>query len=366
MEKLKPNSIKTYLYLLGTIVVLCSLLLTYLIQNLIGYFEFSKFYQAQFDNFWEQPHHAITIANYLSIVLIPIFTIIVIANIFFKKVIKQNLVKMEFILKNLTNNNLQFETPTSSLSEFQAIFETSNKIKEELANKLVFQWQVENTIKNQISIMKHEMNTPITIALGHLNLVKIYAEKQNCNDSISSEISIVQKSVERLKTHIDETLLLIEASSGDQHQTGMWSLNTLNTYINEVYPTVFSQKDKTFTIFYHVEKELDVNIYGNYTAIQHIIDNILSNSLKFSDKKTNITFSNDDSKKIVFFFSNDGPPFTPLELEHAFEKNFKNVTSSGSGIGLYFSKQLAKVNHASISIQNINGHPTTILTCSKI
>lgn len=366
MEKLKPNSIKAYLYLLGTMVVLCSLLLTYLIQNIIGYFEFSKFYQDQFTNFWEQPHHAIILANYLSIVLIPICTILIITNIFFKKVIKQNLINMDFILRNLTNNNLQFETPTSNLSEFQAIFATSNKIKEELANKLVSQWQVENTMKNHISIMKHEMNTPIAITLGHLNLAKIYVEKQNYAELISSEISIAQKSVERLKTHIDETSSLIESYNRTCYQTDIWSLNTLNTYINEVYPTVFTQKNKTLHTFYPVEKELDIKIYGDYTAIQHIIDNVLSNSLKFSDKKTNITFSNNNSKKIVFFFSNDGPPFTTLELEHAFEKNFKNASSSGNGLGLYFSKRLSQVNHASLAIQNINGKPTTILTCRRI
>ncbi|WP_251950607.1 hypothetical protein [Pediococcus pentosaceus] len=58
-------------------------------------------------------------------------------------------------MENLIENNLDFEMPQTPVTEFQTIFETSNKIKNELSQKLIQQWRLENEFEHRLSIMKH-------------------------------------------------------------------------------------------------------------------------------------------------------------------------------------------------------------------
>lgn len=155
MEKIRKISIKTYLYILSALVILVSLTITFLVQNLIGYFAFSDLYKSRFSDFWHQPHYLITFLNYASVTLIPIIIIFITANLFFKKIIKDSLEKMNYVMENLIENNLDFEMPQTPVTEFQTIFETSNKIKNELSQKLIQQWRLENEFEHRLSIMKH-------------------------------------------------------------------------------------------------------------------------------------------------------------------------------------------------------------------
>ena len=361
MEKIKKKSIKTYLYLLSALVILSSLILTFLVQNLIGLLEFSDLYKSHFSDFWHQPHYLIKFLNYASVTLIPLLIIFIVANLFFKKVIKDNLEKMNYVIENLIENNLDFEMPQTGIIEFQTIFDTSNKIKTELSQKLIQQWQLENEFEHRLSIMKHELNTPITIAQGHLNLIKIYAQKGDNIEQIMDESEIVQHNIERFKNHIDETLRLMDSKNSDFSMSDSWTLNSIRAYIQHNFSAIFSQRKKNLQVFSALPTGKDRKILGDYLSIRHIIDNLISNTLNYSAVSTKITYEV-AADKITLFFINDGLPFSDDELAHAFEERYKNMNSGGSGIGLYFSKYLADKIGVSIQLMNEDNQPVSVLS----
>lgn len=361
MEKIKKISIKTYLYILSALVILVSLTITFLVQNLIGYFEFSDLYKSRFSDFWHQPHYLIAFLNYASVTLIPIIIIFITANIFFKKIIKDSLEKMNYVMENLIENNLDFEMPQTSVTEFQTIFETSNKIKNELSQKLIQQWRLENEFEHRLSIMKHELKTPITIAQGHINLINIYAQKGTKDNLIIDESKIVQNNIERFKNHIDETLQLMNDKNSASALSTSWSINSIGNYIQHNYSAIFSQHQKNLQVFSPLSTIEDRKILGDYLSIRHIIDNLVSNALNYSDVTTKISYEIKQDK-LNLLFTNDGSPFSKDELAHAFEEKYKSVHSNGSGIGLYFSNYLANKINASIKLSNIDDKPQSALT----
>lgn len=365
MEKIRTVSIKTSLYIFGALTILTAFLLTLLVENIIGYIEFTDFYQSQFTDFWHQPHKAIMMAHTLSGILVPFLTIVCFTHYFFNKFLKTNLDKLDYIINHLTKNDLQFDVPKSNIAEFDTIFKTSEIIKEELETKLLAQWQLDNTFKQNIAIMKHELNTPITIAQGHLNLVKIFLEKNHTNsdDFTLSEINMVQNNIEKIKSYVDDTLLLL-TKTNKYPIDSVCTITSLETYIKTNYEPVAKMKNKKITIHAAVNLSTNVSLYGNQQAILHIVDNIMTNAIKFAIENIDIYF--EISKDTVQFrFANDGRPFSEEELAHAFEENYKGENSTGSGIGLFFSKCLSTAIKSSIAVDNFKEQPITTLTIKR-
>lgn len=187
----------------------------------------------------------------------------------------------------------------------------------------------------------HELKTPLGVI--QLNL-EILDEKQpdtkELNRSINAvknlflvyediEYLIKQKSVKYNKEKVDFTYFLKQRV--DQFES-LSTTKNLNFILNI--------KD-------------NITIYINRTHLQRIIDNTISNAIKYSYKDTNITIDlkKDKNNNIIFGVHNFANPIKNKKT--IFNRYYKeNHIKGGFGIGLNIVKNICELNNIKITLNS--------------
>ena len=85
-------------------------------------------------------------------------------------------------------------------------------------------------------------------------------------------------------------------------------------------------------------------------GFEKVIDNLISNAMKYSDKNTTISIYTKNNK---LYIQDEGCGMDEVELLRVFERYYQtNQTSTGEGIGLAIVKEYCDKNHIPIDIQS--------------
>ncbi len=95
----------------------------------------------------------------------------------------------------------------------------------------------------------------------------------------------------------------------------------------------------------HTDIQLnDVFIIADYNQMKIIVENIMSNQLRYAESIIKINLRQDKQKAILEFY-NDGEPIDNLETIF---KMFKKGKKGQSGLGLYIVKRLMRMSEGGI------------------
>lgn len=143
--------------------------------------------------------------------------------------------------------------------------------------------------------------------------------------------------------------------------------------LNKVVSDVINSKKKDFIyrgVFPKVRIESDIEVYTDYKWCSYIIDQILSNSIKYSPANQNKSITieaNDETKKIFLIIKDEGIGIPEEDLPRVFQPFFTGQNgrthSSASGIGLYMVKYISEKLGHELKISSEVGKGT-ILTIS--
>ena len=100
--------------------------------------------------------------------------------------------------------------------------------------------------------------------------------------------------------------------------------------------------------------------------IESIINNLISNAVKFSDpNKENATIKvsiSTNEAKTVFEFEDNGVGIDQTKIENIFKPFYRaNNLRDGTGLGLYIVEQAVESLNGKISVSSVNGVSTTFL-----
>ena len=114
-------------------------------------------------------------------------------------------------------------------------------------------------------------------------------------------------------------------------------------------------------------------IYGDRRALKSVMDNLLSNALRFTPAKGTIVLQAEEQKKRVQFFVRDsGIGIEPERLKRIFGRFVQGSRSTeavhgavgsagpdGTGLGLALVRRLIELMHGQVSVESRVGHGTT-------
>jgi len=97
------------------------------------------------------------------------------------------------------------------------------------------------------------------------------------------------------------------------------------------------------------------------TLILRVLQNLLTNSLSYTDPDTTITvgFTRTGKNHIEFFVQDEGPGIPPAQQEAIFDK-YARISSKqdalvGTGLGLHFCKRAVELHNGRIGVQSAEG-----------
>jgi two-component system sensor histidine kinase PilS (NtrC family) len=200
----------------------------------------------------------------------------------------------------------------------------------------------------------HEIRNPLG-AISHANQLLSEAPALESEDYRLTEI--IQSHCLRVNRIIEDVLQLSrrQHSKREKIQLNLW----LDHYIKGFIYDTGSPLDN-FIISTQVT---DLWTYMDTDHLKQILDNLCSNALKYGDTSNNIIIELNvfDSSPCITIFDH-GEAINSETLSHLFEPFFTTSTS-GTGLGLYISKELAELNQAKLSYASTDNNKNSFKLC---
>lgn len=220
--------------------------------------------------------------------------------------------------------------------------------------------QVEELKTNFISMMSHDLKTPIARIQGMTDVILTDATP------VSSQ---QREAVDTIKHSADDLLKFINAilNYGRIESEGV-QLHLQSKDINNLLKEVirkheFLAKVKRIQIVSELEPMFPIPMDSE--LIKQVLSNLVENAIKYSPEDTKILVSSEEKdEKVVIQVSDQGPGIPADELNNIFMKFFrsKNAKSSpikGSGLGLYLAKYFTELHEGNLSVESNYGNGST-------
>ncbi len=259
--------------------------------------------------------------------------------------------KTLILSKQLEHQNLELESQKNQLS-LQSNELMEQNIELELQKK---QLDEANRLKTVfLSNMSHELRTPLNsvIALSGVLSRRIVGK---IPDEEYNYLEVIERNGKQLLSLINDILDLSRIESGrDDIEISSFNLNDIIEEIIEMLETLANEKG--VRLIYEIDSNLP-NIISDYEKTKHILQNIIANSVKFTEegKIEIITKVKNDNIMIEIFDTGigiDNKYLTDIfsEFRQADSSNTKKY--GGSGLGLAIAKKYADLLNAEIKVES--------------
>ncbi|MDK0569588.1 HAMP domain-containing sensor histidine kinase [Clostridium perfringens] len=269
----------------------------------------------------------------------------------------------EIIFKNINGgySNGEFYTiPFGDNYKIIIINDITKKNNALRLNKYLKDKLEEENIKGEFfTNICHELRTPINVISSALQLNNLNIENRNIK-SIERNNLVIKQNCLRLIRTINNFIDANKISEG-QIEANVMVLNVVEVVENILDASAeYINKKKINFVFDPDFEEIFIAIDRDF--LERIILNLLSNSVKYGRIDGNIYVKiYFEGKDLVIMIENDGIAISYDEQKYIFDKFTKsnkalNRTQEGSGLGLYISKSLMKMQGGDLKVDIYEGH----------
>lgn len=247
--------------------------------------------------------------------------------------LKENVKKI-----NIGDKSIYYGIVTE-VTEFIYEIEELNAIKKDLEEK-------NNKKDMSMSIVSHEIRTPITAIIGFLE--NIIINNRNIEKTIDSMIKKAYSNSIRLKELVNNLLDLNKLNAGklDLYKES----NDLKALVEEVLLNNETLIDiKKITCKNEMQEKVDVS--ADSAMLYQIVNNIVSNSIKYNKEGGELSVSITDEANSVILNIKDTGIGIPEENKEKVFLEYERIRGSkekGTGLGLPLAKRLIELNDGEI------------------
>ena len=188
-----------------------------------------------------------------------------------------------------------------------------------------------------LASMSHDLRTPLNAILGYSEAIQLEINGPMANDTYHEYIGSIHNSGQLLLALINDILDLskVEAGKFELIESEVYLPDLVKRTLEMVSPNVV---EKSINIACECPNN-EHRIYADERIVVQIINNLVSNSIKFmaKDGALNLLCSQREDGGISFAITDDGIGMTESELEKAllpFEQIDPEVTQNSQGTGL--------------------------------
>ena len=205
----------------------------------------------------------------------------------------------------------------------------------------------------------HELKTPITVMQG---FAEVLMNKDGMDEVAKKQLTRIYKESLRLGSLITDMLMLSKIESGDAPKIDLTDIK-LEELTKEVFDG-FSEKISGRNLKTAVIGSAQLT--ADQTMISEIVENLVSNAIKYNKDGGSIIVSIEETEKGVSLQVKDTG--IGIEKEHIPRlcERFYRVDKShskrigGTGLGLAIVKHICAINDAILSIDSVYGEGTTV------
>ncbi len=209
------------------------------------------------------------------------------------------------------------------------------------------------------SMIVHDLRSPMNVIQGFVELIRTRVVGE-INSEQEELLDIAKENVKKVLTLIDNFLVASKIEVGKFGiEPKVSELNPLIERIVENHRVLI--KNKNITIDAQLNENLPL-LYFDSFRIEQVLNNFLSNAMKFTPENGNIKVTSDFHQKTIkgekkmfvrIGVHDSGPGIPPQELNNIFNKyeqadSEESIKSAGTGLGLSICKEIVSLHGGEI------------------
>ena len=211
-----------------------------------------------------------------------------------------------------------------------------------------------------IARISHEIRTPISAILG---ISEIELQQLDLHYRIEESFSKINDSAYTLLGIVNDILDLSKIEAGKLDVVpANYDVTTLVSDVNQLH--MLYQGNKTIGIQLYVDKSLPTELIGDQLRIKQVLNNLLSNALKYTMEGTVTILMEYDYNMLTLTIKDTGLGMTDEQLKLIYNEYVRlhedTSTASGTGLGMSIVYNLIKLMDGRIDIQSKLGQGTTV------
>ena len=198
------------------------------------------------------------------------------------------------------------------------------------------------------SLWIHQIKTPIT----SINILL-----QNMNSS-KDEIFEIKRALLSIDNYTQMALHYLKLQRPDK------DLDFLKFNLNEVLQNIF-RKYRSIFIYKNIElnyKPCDLNIISDQVLFELMIEQIISNSLKYcgiGGKRGILSIYIENQNPSILVIEDNGIGISPSDLPKIFDKGYSGLngrlSEKATGLGLYLAREISERLGCTLTINSLQG-----------
>ena len=215
--------------------------------------------------------------------------------------------------------------------------------------------------------MSHEIRTPINGIMG-MNSLLLRQIDTLPREKIAEYAGNMQRASRTLLAIVNDILDISKIESGKMEL--LCEGYELASLINDCYTIVASNcKKKNLDLYMEIDENLPSILYGDDVRIRQIVNNFLSNAVKYTKRGhviLKISYSRIDEENINLRIDvkDSGIGIQKKDMENLFQnftrlEEHKNRNIEGTGLGLSLTKRLVDMMHGEVQVESQYGEGST-------
>ena len=194
----------------------------------------------------------------------------------------------------------------------------------------------EKTIRESISMISHDMRTPLTSIIGYLQI----AERSEDKEEVLQNVEIALERAKYLNRLINDffEISLIESGNVSIKEEKI----NLSEIICEEILAESPEIDRKGIEPVFEQADSDIFVTADRKMLGRIVQNLTSNAVKYSTGKLEFKIEKSDDKTVLYMISSTDKKIDTDRVFDRFYKEDSSRTGGGAGLGLYICKCFAE------------------------
>jgi two-component system phosphate regulon sensor histidine kinase PhoR len=220
--------------------------------------------------------------------------------------------------------------------------------------------QLQHRHEEKVAFILHDLRTPLEALSLATSLLERSLASEDRNPNVDSALSVLRGNINRLSERVRQ-VLRGEPGLGTTFQAEFGWLN-LRTQVDEIVRDV---GPLAMSVGTEVENEIpqDVQVYSDAQLLSQIMQNLLSNALKFTSQGTVEIGARymDDEGSVECWVKDSGEGIPSEQLDKVFDRfeTSDEPEKSGIGLGLSIVKEIVELHKGDIRVQSEVGKGST-------
>jgi PAS domain S-box-containing protein len=261
--------------------------------------------------------------------------------------------QLKMVNSNLEEKSNKLQITNTTLNEYKENLESKVKIRtQELEESLGREKELGVLKTNFVSMASHEFRTPLTTIKGTSDVILRYFDKLS-RDDIDGRLEKIKSEVDYMTVMLEDVLIIGKSEVQKLHYDS--SIFDIVSLIKHLITEYQLSEYENRNIVYNISPPI-IEVAADKKWIKHIVLNLISNAIKYSDNKKPIEITIEQKKSSVSFcFKDYGIGISKKDIKQLFEpfqrgENVGNI--SGTGLGLSVLKKAVELHKGEIEVKS--------------